>query len=388
MEKQNNSPFLGLLREENLQKIQIDDELIPTFKVVIYKIDEFFKKNKLLDCKDWNTFFEKFLLSPSEEQLSIVLYKRNTEEPIGGEYNKEDKILSVSNNNINSLCHEFIHFLVMHDSNSFNAKISDSNFFNEGMTEFMTSCIIGNGNSSCYFREFEMSEFYCKLVKNKNAFIYFLNDSFAFEDDYSAPSNLIRSSDNFQNFNTLSSYLTIQRELIRNGVNDYNINSFDDFVDLVTIINQRPKYDGDYIENIFEKITDKYLFTLDITEEEKVSLKNKLVKFCRIQNKYQLYGDNEVAEYSIDDLHIAFDKKGNHYNDFPLSGEKYGGQCGFDPSNGKITVVHKDKRYSIDTNKMNCRNWATIYMNSYNQINNEIQSMESQSLATSSNKRH
>lgn len=386
---QNNNPFLDLLKEQNLNRIKIDKELIPIFKIVISKINDYFSENGLLNIRDWNSFFERFLITNNSEQIYIKLGKiSENSEPVGGEYSKEQKIIAINqiNSSINvlcsSLCHEFIHFLVMHDSNSFNAKISDSSFFNEGMTEYLSGCIMGTGNSSYYFREYEMAKFYCKITKNP--FAHFLNDQFAFSDDYYAPINLIRSSEKFQNDNKLDSYLSVQREIIKNGLDDYNMNSysFEDFVNIVTIINQRPRFDGEYINYIFERIVNKYTENLNLSEQQKNGIKDKLTTFCKVSNKYQLYGDNDVAEFLIDDLCIAFDKKGKNYNDFPSDGIKKRGQIGFDGVN-KITVIHKDKTYVINTDKMNCQNWKEVYDKMYNALKNEFDLLNMQAMENS-----
>ena len=383
---QNNNPFLNLLREQNLTKIKIDKELIPIFKIVISKISDYFLQNNLMDVKDWNSFFESFLITNNSEQIYIKLGRiSENNEPVGGEYSKDKKIIAINqiNSNIDSLCsalcHEFIHFLVMHDSNSLKAKISDSSFFNEGMTEYLTGCIMGRGNCSSYFKEYEMAEFYCKITKNP--FAYFLNDKFSFDDDYYAPSNLIRSSVRFQHDNKLESYLSIQRKIINNGLDDYSINSFEDFVNIVTIINQRPMFDGEYINYIFEKIVDKYTKKLNLSEQQKIGIKDKLNTFCKISNKYQLYGENDVAEYLIDDLHIAFDKKGNDYNDFPLDGINKRGQISFDGVSKIIT--HRDKNYIINIEKMNCKNWKVVYDKTYNTLKNEFDLLNMQTMEDS-----
>ena len=67
------NPFLELLKPENLSKIKIDKRLIPIFKVVIYKIGDYFIKNGLMDIKDWKSFFDKYLLSSDTNQFSIRL---------------------------------------------------------------------------------------------------------------------------------------------------------------------------------------------------------------------------------------------------------------------------------------------------------------------------
>ena len=380
---QNDNSFLKLLDEETIKKIKIDSELIPAFKIVISKMNDYFSRNGLMDVRDWNNFFERFLITNNSEQVCIKV-GHISDDTVGGEYSKDKKIIAVSKpDDKDTLCHEFIHFLVMHNSNSLNAKVSDSSFFNEGMTEYMTSYIMGRRTLGGYFGEYDMVEFYCKITKNP--FKHFLNNQFAFEDKNYAPMNLIRSSERYQNNNKNDSYLDIQREIIINGLNDYSIKSFDDFINIVTIINQRPCFDGDYIDYIFEKISDKYIENLKLNEQQNIDIKNKLMKYCKLSNKYQLYGDNDVAEYLIDGLHIAFDKKGKSYNDFPLSGTNKRGQIGFNGVN-KITVIHKDKYYVINTEKMNCKNWKEPYDKAYADLKNSIYLLNHQTMENSKSK--
>lgn len=54
---QNDNPFLNLLNEDVIKNIKIDSELIPAFKIVISKINDYFSKNGLINIKDWDSFF-------------------------------------------------------------------------------------------------------------------------------------------------------------------------------------------------------------------------------------------------------------------------------------------------------------------------------------------
>ena len=83
---QNDNPFLNLLNEDVIKNIKIDSELIPAFKIVISKINDYFSKNGLMNIKDWDIFFERFLITNNSEQICIILGKiSNSGEPIRGE---------------------------------------------------------------------------------------------------------------------------------------------------------------------------------------------------------------------------------------------------------------------------------------------------------------
>jgi hypothetical protein len=174
---ENDTPFLNRLTKNYLKRIKIDSELIPTFKIVIAKINDFFSENGLMNVKDWNSFFEEFLISDNPDQLCIKLGRLDNVSH-GGKYSKINKeiVMNIDDTSPNGIskcichdfCHEFIHFLVMHDSNSLNAKISDSMFFNEGMTEYLTGCIMGTGNNSFYYRiKAVLAKITCQLPKLK-----------------------------------------------------------------------------------------------------------------------------------------------------------------------------------------------------------------------------
>ena len=365
MENIENSPFLELISDENIKKLKIENDLIDEFKSIIKKIDKFFKENNLMDVKDWRSFFNKYLLTNSDEQVSIG-FKEYTNNSWGGCYNKNDKMISVRKENKNTLCHEFIHFLVMHDSNSLNRKVSDSRFFNEGMTEFLTGCITGNGNNSLYIHEYEIAEFYCAMTKRNNPILHFLKDEYAFDDNLYGPLNLERDTLRFDKEENYDNLLQIQRTILCYGLESFNINSFDDFVEIVSAVNKRPKGDNQYIDGIFEKIVDKYLTTLDIDGSLHEVIRKQLLNFCKISYKFNLYGDKAVSEYKIDDIFIAFDSNGNHYGEFPLGGKNHRGGILTDQYN--IVITNRDKKYKIDRKEMDFRRWDNVYYDYYNKL--------------------
>lgn len=377
----NNTPFLNLLKEENLSKIKIDKELIPVFKIVVAKISEYFLEHDLMGVRNWDSFFNQYILMNNEQSLEIFCGSISEDKNCGaGEYSKDQNKIAVCKMDgstfdslCSTLCHEFIHFLVMSDSNSLQAKLSDSSFFNEGMTELLTMQIMNDGLRSSYFHEVNMVEFYCLLAKDKDPFTYFLNDKFYFEDDIYAPINLINSTDRFQQDNSLASMLEIQRNLISGALEEYNVLNFDDYLHLITKLNHRPYYDKDYMDGVFERITDRYLDSCSL-EGDRQMLKQYLLTLCELSNKACLYENHEVEEFVMEDLHIAFDRAGKSYNEFPHSGDKERGQIQVDGK--RILVIHRDKKYSIEIEKMKCKNWLTIYDHYLQQLSPMLENLK------------
>ena len=371
------NPFFELVKEENFSKINVDSRLKENLKLVFYRIGLFFENNGLLDCKDYDSFLKKYLLDDSDTKFSFVIKRELEKESYAGVYHKRNNEIDVTDyNNINSLCHEVVHFLVTHDSNGFSAKVSDSRFFNEGLTEYLASCIMGCDNNSAYFHEYDMAKFYCTLVKN--SFRAFLNDRFAFSDNEYAPINLMHAGNRFDNSNKKDDLEYIQKELMDNAVKDLNVDTFEEYDRVISAINQRPCYDIKYAKIIFERVTDKYLSNLKLDSEQYMNLKSKLLEFCRLSNNYRLYGDNSVAVFDIEDLHIAFDPKFEHYGDFPSGGDKENGTITVDYYGKIIIICHRDKKYKIDMNKANFRQYDRYYTNAYEYLSREIELQQSQ----------
>lgn len=386
MENIENSPFLELISDENIKKLKIENELINEFKSIIKKIDKFFKDNNLMGAKDWRSFFNKYLLTDSDEQVSISL-SEHIDDGCGGYYNKKEKKISVRNKKSNSLCHEFIHFMVMHDSNSLNRKVSDCRFLNEGMTEFLTGCILtgtinGECNSSSYIYEYLMAEFYCTMTKNNNPILHFLKDEYAFDDNVYGPASLERTASWFDKNESHENLLQIQRSIISSVFDSFKLNSFNDFVETVSAINKRPKMDNQYIDDVFKKIVDKYLARLDIDVSLHEVIRKQLLDFCKISYKFSLYGDKAISEYKIDDIFIAFDSFGNHYGQFPFSGEKSRGGILTDQYN--IVITHRDKKYKIDRKEMEFKRWDNVYYDYYNKLKSYLEVTDNYSSDNSS----
>lgn len=65
--------FKELAEEKYLKRISIDPKLIPAFKNVMARLDDYFLKNGYSNVKDYWELFEKALLMPEESPYTKYL---------------------------------------------------------------------------------------------------------------------------------------------------------------------------------------------------------------------------------------------------------------------------------------------------------------------------
>jgi len=65
--------FKELAEEKYLKRISIDPKLIPAFKNVMARLDDYFEKNELSNVKDYWELFENALLMPEENSHTEYL---------------------------------------------------------------------------------------------------------------------------------------------------------------------------------------------------------------------------------------------------------------------------------------------------------------------------
>ena len=103
---------------------------------------DYFIKKDLFSAKDFQAFFDNYLLNNNLE------IRQGTEEEIpagaGAIYDKQNKRILLSGlgsneSQVHTLCHEFIHFMVMGDSNKLGWCPSQVLFANEAWTELLAS---------------------------------------------------------------------------------------------------------------------------------------------------------------------------------------------------------------------------------------------------------
>lgn len=372
------TPFLRILEPENLSKIEIDEKLVPAFRVVILKINDYFMENGLMDAKDWDSFFDDYLLKEVDKPFKISIRKEmfSSNSCAVGEYIKEDRSINIKyfdNKNFESiLCHEFIHFLVMADSNSLNYKLSDCSFINEGMTELLSSKIMGK--VTAYPLEVSVANFYTEM--SEDAFICFLNDIFYFNNQTHIAKNLALFSNHYYLERRDSDLIQIQRQIVDASLEKCDhIDSFTDLVMLINKLSKRRYNDADYMKSIYNKVIDLYLYYLDVSEKQKNDLRKRINLLCELSYKVQLYGDKDVTECLIGDIQVAFDKDGNLYKNHQ---RLPGMQWSFSPHDKMVDVIYKGITYKISVDDKDCINWENVYESYLNEIQSLIKMQDNQ----------
>ena len=175
--------FVDLLSEENLSKINIDPRLVDSFKRVIKKMQVYFNSNGYTSERNYQEFFNEYLLNPdSSKNLSFFLNDEPSKIGAGGFYTNDGKRICIdesntrTNENLDStLCHEFIHFLVMRgiiNEQTADPQIRFGGFINEALTEMLNRQMYPN--SSAYEPQVCMMEFANLLSNNVNNYSLFL----------------------------------------------------------------------------------------------------------------------------------------------------------------------------------------------------------------------
>ncbi len=331
-------PFSKLLKDENIQRINIDKELIPIFKDSIRKIRDYFIKNDFMSVKNYDEFFEKYLL---DGKLTIRLSNKDefNNKGTGGEYKKQQNeiVIDTKSINVGALCHEFIHFLVMADSKKLDWSPSQISFINEGFTELLTS-EINNSYPQCYFKNVSMVRFLNLLTKNLSIKA-FLRDEFTIEDIYMW-SSINSLSSNLD----IESYRIIQRTFIEKLIDKNNIKTIEDYIQVINLLKQRPSFDKEYMEAFLADLNTEFLKNMGLpVNEETLKLLNQ---YCDTSYKAEEFGNREVIEFSLNGINGSFDEDGKVYGDFPDGGVT-------SQATVFIELRHngKNKRYSLNNFK-------------------------------------
>lgn len=343
------NPFSNILKPENMKTINIDEKAIPVFEKTIRKIEKYFVTNNLLNVKDFENFFSEYLLNNNLE----IRYADIEELPegSGAVYDKDKKriLLSGVGNSkmqINTLCHEFIHFMVMADSNKLSWCPSKINFINEAYTELLTSEIT-EMNPQCYLKGIDMVKFFNLITGNQTDWQKsFLRDEFNMGDEYlwNNVNNISLKNENIE------SYRQIQREIINRCIDTWRIDSIDSYLKIIDILSQRASFDKEFMTDYFNRLNKTFIENMQISDNQ--DLINLLNNYCKVSYYAKKCGNSPIEEYEIEDISGAYDKDGNIYGDFPDGGTSFSPNKKFEITHNKQTKIYSlEKFIGTDFNK-------------------------------------
>ena len=211
-----NSAFDDLTKKENLDKINIDKRLIPSFVSVMKKMQNYFSRKGLMNANNYAFLFEKFLITDDKNNKFSIKFSRFNSTDYGCYIHHERKIFinnSIKEDMIESvLCHEFIHFLLLADrpfieneDGQFEQKAfrfykvnnQYGTFMSEAVTEYINKKIYPE--SKLYHYHVKMLNYMQKIYGNQNNMVEYLRSYIPFDEN--------------ENFRDINNYLNaFQRE--------------------------------------------------------------------------------------------------------------------------------------------------------------------------------
>ena len=327
--------FLNLITDENMSKINIDPRLIESFKRVMNTIQEYFNANGYTEQRDYQAFFNEYLLNPDNSKNLSILMVDEIQKGTFGYYTSDGKKIcinsSIEKNDWSldaTLCHEFIHFLVMRgliNNNLSEAVIRNGGFINEALTEMLTKQMYPYSNS--YEPQVQMMKFanlLCNKVNNYSLFLKGEIDAKGY--GASAWNNFVTSVERYQKkwannpvniYGAINNelYIEAQRNIIESKIQQHLISSFDEYTSKLNILMQRPSPDNIYIRNFINKMDDFLISNLGLKDTPIVdNLKNKLKEYRKIIENLNTYENNDIYEFNIGGRKIAIDKNRKLYN--------------------------------------------------------------------------
>lgn len=225
--------FLYLTNDDILSKINIDPRLIDSFKRVMEKMQDYFNANGYTSERNYQEFFEKYLLNSRKNNFKIYADKIS-EKNLLGFYCKSRNEIRIQENLLNSdneildhtLCHEYIHFIVHHslESDKSEFEIYKGGFIDEALTEMLTQQIFPKYKS--YDPQVSMQKFANILSGQINRYSQFLNGGIDVQRGSYAWNSYVSSVNKFQDefkkngnmslneAKTNPNYIDAQRKLI------------------------------------------------------------------------------------------------------------------------------------------------------------------------------
>lgn len=370
-------PFLYLTQADVLDKINIDSRLISAFVNVMKKMDAYFLANGYYELKDYRKFFEDFLI---DKEFSIQCNNEPSMNGVGGFYDRLKNVIVIDERWLNTknlestICHEFIHFLVMHDLDvkKHGLELVNGGFFNEALTEMLNQQIYPN--SRAYEPQVKMVTFSNLISGQVNDYRGFLQ-GFWSGPGSSWKNYLEAANDYFKNYYQKGyrledaiideNYINAQRYAIDAFVGCGELTNFDQYLEILENLDKRPVEDQEYIDKVLNKkeiqlINSVYRVNAPINSLLVAYLKEQFEKLKMIRRIMMVYNGKPFHEFTINGRRIAIDRDGKLYGDY-FSRRDNSFSYSFNPSENKVTIDSNGEKKVLFLDKLDYLDYASVY---------------------------
>ncbi len=329
--------FLYLTQDDIIEKISIDSRLIDSFKRVMAKQQKYFNANGYTSQRNYKEFFEQYLLKDMPDKLQILISDEPSKSGADGFYRHKKGVYGI---HIDSSCltkpneyldavlsHEFIHFLVMRGLDKVeypDPEIKEGGFINEAITEMLNQQIYPN--SRAYMPQVNMLKFANLLTDKVNNYSLFLQGKVDSKRGASSWKNFVEDVAKYHrewaDKGFLMSqaivdpdYIYAQRQLIQANIHLHLISSFEEYDKYLSIIEQRPAPDIEWIEHFKQGMANGLLNKMNIRDPMKRTfLENQLKEYRTLPLKLKEYDEQDVIEFEIAGHKFAIDKNRRVFN--------------------------------------------------------------------------
>lgn len=370
-------PFLYLTQADVLDKINIDSRLISAFVTVMKKMDEYFLANEYYELKDYRKFFEEFLIG---KEFSIQCNNEPSKMGCLGFYCKLKNVIVIDVSSLDSnclestICHEFIHFLVMHDLDvkKHSSELVNGGFFNEALTEMLTQQIYPDSRS--YEPQVRMVTFSNLISGQVNDYRRFLQ-GFLVGPGSSWKNYLEEANVYFKNYHQKGyrledaivdkNYINAQECAIDAFMGCGQLTNFDQYLEILEILDKRPVEDQEYIDEFLNKkeiqlINSVYHINDPINSLLVAYLKEQFEKLKMIRRTMMVYNGKPIYRFTINGRRIAIDRDGKLYGDyFSRRGNSF--SKSFSPSENKVTIDSNGEQKVLFLDKLDYLDYASVY---------------------------
>ncbi len=327
--------FEYLTQDNIIEKIDIDSRLIDSFKRVMKKQQEYFNANGYTSQRDYKEFFNQYILKDIPDKLKILVSNEPSKVGAVGLYRYGIKEIHIDSSCLNYpmeyldavLSHEFIHFLVMREIDKVefpDPEIKNGGFINEAITEMLNQQIYPNSRS--YKPQVNMLKFANALTGNVNNYSLFLKGKVDSKRVSSSWLNFVQNVAKYQkeweNKGFIMSqamidpnYINAQRHLIQNNIPKHLISSFEEYEKYLSILEQRPAPDMEWVEQFKQGMDIGLLNKMGIFDPlKKTFLEKQLKEYRSLSSKLKEYNNQDVIEFEIAGHKLAIDKDRKVYN--------------------------------------------------------------------------